>query len=138
MKKVLVDTNIWSTILRRSSEEDVIIRKNIELLIGESRLAIIGPIRQEVLSGIKDEKKFHILKNHLSSFEDEIIDSVDYENAAKVFNDCRSKGIAASAIDSLIVAVIQRNGFEIYTKDKDFDEYSKIVKIHKYKERKTA
>jgi len=138
MKKVLVDTNIWSTLLRRSSEDDIVIRKNIEALISENRLAIIGPIRQEVLSGIKDERKFHILKSHLASFEDETIDTSDYENAAKVFNDCRAKGITASAIDSLIVAVIQKNAFEIYTKDKDFDEYNKVVKIHKYKERKTA
>jgi hypothetical protein len=57
--------------------------------------AIIGPIRQEILSGIKDEKKYLILKQYMEAFEDEKIETSDYENAALISNKCISKGFAA-------------------------------------------
>jgi len=52
--KVLVDTCIWSLALRRNKQQDF----NIEViefkeLIEEVRVQIIGPIRQEILSGVK-------------------------------------------------------------------------------------
>jgi predicted nucleic acid-binding protein len=104
-------------------------------LIDEGRVAIIGPIRQEILSGIKDEKKFLLLKDSMASFEDEQIESVDYEEAASISNKCIAKGYAVTAIDALIVAFSVRREWEIYTKDKDFDRYEKISKLKKYIER---
>ena len=135
MKKILVDTNIWSAVLRRSSSIDDRLRNNLMQLIDEGRVAIIGPIRQEILSGIKDEKKFLLLKDSMASFEDEQIESVDYEEAASISNKCIAKGYAVTAIDALIVAFSVRREWEIYTKDKDFDRYEKISKLKKYIER---
>lgn len=135
MRKVIVDTNIWSTVLRRTASIDDTIRNNLMQLVDEGRVAIIGPIRQEILSGIKDEKKFHLLKEYMESFEDEIIETADYENAALISNKCIAKGFAVTAIDALIVAFVVRKGWEVYTKDKDFDRYEKISKLQKYAER---
>ena len=135
MKKVVVDTNIWSTVLRRNVSADDRIRNNLMQLVDEGRVAIIGPIRQEILSGIKDEKKYLILKQYMEAFEDEAIETIDYENAALISNKCIAKGFAVTAIDALIVAFAVRNGWEIYTKDKDFDRYEKISRLKKYVER---
>lgn len=135
MKKVVVDTNIWSTVLRRNSVNDEKIKSNLVQLIDEGKVAIIGPIRQEILSGIKDEKRFQILKEYMEAFQDEPIETNDYENAAAISNKCIAKGIAVTAIDALIVAFAIRNGWEVYTKDKDFDRYEKISKLKKYQER---
>ena len=135
MKKVVVDTNIWSTVLRRNVSADDRIRNNLMQLVDEGRVAIIGPIRQEILSGIKDEKKYLILKQYMEAFEDEKIETIDYENAALISNKCIAKGFAVTAIDALIVAFAVRNGWEIYTKDKDFDRYEKISRLKKYVER---
>jgi len=135
MKKVVVDTNIWSTVLRRNVSADDRIRNNLMQLVDEGRVAIIGPIRQEILSGIKDEKKYLILKQYMEAFEDEAIETIDYENAALISNKCIAKGFAVTAIDALIVAFAVRNGWEIYTKDKDFDRYEKISRLKQYVER---
>lgn len=59
---VLVDTPIWSYAFRRKQsnyEEHV---KILETLISDQRVLIIGPIRQEVLSGYSDQNKFKTLK----------------------------------------------------------------------------
>jgi len=135
VKKIVVDTNIWSTVLRRSNPIDEKIRSNLMQLIDEGRVAIIGPIRQEILSGIKDEKKFLLLKDSLAAFEDELIETTDYEEAAIVSNKCIAKGYAVTAIDALIVAFAVRRGWEVYTKDKDFERYEKVSKLKKYMER---
>jgi hypothetical protein len=90
---------------------------------------MIGPIRQEILSGIRSESQFKKLQKHLESFPDLPILTEDYVAAAKLFNRCRSKGIQGSNIDFLICAVAIRNSFSIYTTDKDFEIFSKHIQI---------
>jgi len=71
--KVLVDTSIWSLALRRSgaiSQEDQALIHELNELINEVRVALIGPIRQESLSGIAGQAQFEALKQKLQAFED--------------------------------------------------------------------
>ncbi len=133
---MLVDTNIWSTMLRRNLPEDEVLRKNMRALIDEGKVAIIGPIRQEVLTGIKSEKQFELMQDYLTTFEDATITTEDYELAAKNANKLRSKGISTGNVDVLIVTFCQKHDIEVYSKDKDFDEMRKIIKFKKYQERK--
>jgi hypothetical protein len=58
--------------------------------IQDGRVAIIGPIRQEVLSGIKEPAQFEKLRRMLGAFSDEPTPTGDYEEAARLFNICRS------------------------------------------------
>jgi len=67
--KVLVDTCIWSQVLRHKSP-DADLTKKLQELVQNSRIAIIGTIRQELLSGIAQIKQFNELKETLSAFED--------------------------------------------------------------------
>ena len=83
---VLVDTSIWSLALRRertlSREEQGLIAELGEL-IKEVRVALIGPIRQELLSGISSGEQFRILKEKLHAFKDLPVTQTDYERAAE-------------------------------------------------------
>lgn len=90
---------------------------------------MIGPIRQEILSGIRNDSQFNKLRKHLESFPDLPILTNDYVRAAKFFNLCRSKGIQGSNTDFLICAVAVQNKFSIFTTDKDFELFSKHIKI---------
>lgn len=91
--------------------------------------ALIGPIRQEILSGISDDAKFMDLKEKLAFLSDTAIVTADYELAAMYSNICRRNGIQGSAVDFLICAVAVRNGFAIYTVDKDFEYYKTVLPI---------
>lgn len=118
--KVLVDTCVWSLALRRErSTQDAVIRELGEL-ISESRAQLAGPIRQELLSGIKNEKQFIKLKSALHAFPDLTLESDDYECAAEFFNRCRRKGIQGSNTDFLICAIAVRRNMAIFTVDNDF------------------
>jgi len=136
--KVLVDTSIWSLALRRAGEisgEDRVLVSELRELINEVRVAIIGPIRQELLSGISTKVQFDTLKEHLQAFEDLPISREDYNRAAEFFNTCRQSGIQGSQIDLLICSVAAGAGLPIFTSDQDFLLYVKLLPIILYKPR---
>jgi hypothetical protein len=65
---ILVDTCIWSLALRRSIVQDVPEIKELSELIYEQRVLFLGIVRQEILSGIRDETQFISLRDHLWVF----------------------------------------------------------------------
>jgi predicted nucleic acid-binding protein len=129
--KILIDTPIWSKAFRRKKikSEDKSIVDSLKYLIDEFMEVIIGPIRQELLSGISDEVIFNDLKEKLKGFNDFPIETIDYELAAEYSNICRRNGIQGSNTDFLICAVAVRNNFEIFTMDDDFNQYKKYIPI---------
>lgn len=90
---------------------------------------MIGPIRQELLSGIRERLLFDRLREHLRAFLDTEIFSDDFEEAASFYNRCRGKGIQGSNTDFLICAVAVRHDFLIYTTDADFTQFAKVLPI---------
>lgn len=126
--KVLVDTCIWSQVLRHKSPNRKLSKK-LEDLIKDGRVYIIGPIRQELLSGIHGKKQFNQLKELLYSFNDTPLKTEHFEKAAEFNNICRSKGIQGSTIDFLICAVAYIENFIIFTTDNDFENYKKYLAI---------
>jgi len=131
--KILIDTSIWSIALRRrkpteeGSDQTVIIE--LKELIREGRAVIIGPVRQELLSGITNQAQFEKLKKRLKPFEDLPISTMDYERAAEFYNLSRSKGVQGSFIDFLICSVAKNNNLAIFTFDKDFKNYAQILDL---------
>jgi hypothetical protein len=95
----------------------------------DGRAKIIGPIRQEVLSGIRGKEQFEVLRKVLSPFPDAEILDHDYIDAAMVTNRCRATGVSVSAVDALICAVATRTGSPIYSTDKDFRQIERFVEI---------
>ena len=128
MSKVLVDTCIWSEVLRRRNPNPTIC-ENLAKLLRDLQAVLIGPVRQEILSGISDDEKFVKLKKILSCLPDAPIETMDYELAAQYSNICGRSGIQGSAVDFLICAVAVRNNFIIYTIDKDFEHYRVVLPI---------
>jgi predicted nucleic acid-binding protein len=129
MKGVLVDTSIWSEVLRRKDKRDNDYENQLVQLIKLKLIRIIGPIRQELLSGLKTKDQYYQLKAKLKVFIDEPILTEDYESAAEMFNVCRSHGIQGSFIDFLICAISIRKHWVIFTNDKDFKHYGEWVPI---------
>ena len=128
---VLVDSTSWSAVLRRKQPDEAV-WSVLNSLIRDDRVAIIGPIRQEVLSGIRDHVQFERLRERLRGYTDTAITSVDYVEAAGFYNECQRHGIQGSHTDFLICAVAVRNGFAIFTMDQDFPRYAKYLPITLY------
>jgi predicted nucleic acid-binding protein len=127
--KVIEDTSVWSLALRRDASKSFAPVQELRHLIHDHRVQMIGPIRQEILSGIRSESQFGRLQKHLESFPDFPIHTEDYVAAAQFFNRCRSEGVRGSNTDFLICAVAVRNKFSIYTTDRDFELFSQHLAI---------
>ena len=126
---VLVDTCVWSLALRRRERKDDPEVRELETLIRDGRVQLIGPIRQEILSGIVRKAQFDRVRRSLAAFPDLPIEAEAYELAASYYNLCRSKGIQGSNTDFLICAVATRHELEIYTTDADFELFARCLPI---------
>jgi len=130
---VLIDTPIWSLSLRRRavdlSDYDRQLTQTLYDVINRGQAQLLGPTRQEVLSGIREDSQFRRIRDHLGDFPNVELDSRDYEEAAWTSNLCRRAGIAGSAPDMLMCSVSLRRNWEIFTTDQDFVQYARIVRI---------
>jgi predicted nucleic acid-binding protein len=127
--KVIVDTSVWSLALRRGKQSSSRPVQELRNLVQDHRVQMLGPIRQEILSGIRNDTEFRKLQKNLESFPDLPILTEDYVTAARFFNLCRSKGVKGSNTDFLICSVAVRNKFSIYTTDRDFELFFKHLPI---------
>ena len=132
---VIVDASVWSHVLRRPHADAGGLQHELEELIREGRVVMLGPIRQELLSGLRTEEQFNKLRDGLRPFPDHHISAEDFEEAAACFNRCRAKGIQGSNTDFLICSVALRNDFEIFTTDGDFESYRRALPLKLYSER---
>jgi predicted nucleic acid-binding protein len=130
---VLVDTPVWSLALRRRPEhlgtQEQQLTQALAELIREGRVQIVGPIRQELLSGIREEAQFRKLRDYLRAFQEHPLEAADYEEAAHMNNRCRARGITGSAVDFLICAAAHRRGWTILTTDRDFQNYASVLPL---------
>ncbi len=131
-----MDTDVWSEAFRRKSGEKSEYVLELIDLIQEGRVEMIGPIRMEILSGIRETDRFDIFAERLSAFSDKPIESETYVMAARFYNLCRSKGIQASNTDLLICACSVSWNVPIFSKDKDYERYQKHMPIEILKPRK--
>ena len=135
--KVLVDTSVWSLALRRPKavslpgDQQATVRELADL-VQDGRAVLMGPVRQELLCGIKTQAQFDVLKDSLAAFEDLTLSVQDFELAAQAFNTCRANGVQGSNTDFLICAVAIHHQLPIFTLDRDFESYRQWLPIQLY------
>ncbi len=126
---VLVDTSVWSLALRRAKRVDDETSRELAALIQEGRVVLLGPVRQELLSGLKEKRQYESLRDHLRAFPDLELESADFEEAALAFNRCRERGIQGANTNFLLCAVALRRDFAIFTADRDFVHFAKVLRL---------
>ena len=126
---IIIDTSVWSLALRRQRSLPSAETKELAELIREGRAAMLGAVRQELLSGVRADQQFETLRAHLRAFPDIPLETEDYEEAVSFFNKCRARGIQGSNTDYLICAAAARRGFGILTTDTDFAHFARVLPI---------
>ena len=127
--KILVDTCVWSAALRRTRQGPSPVATKLRGLISDHRVEIIGPIRQEILSGVRQKAQFKKLHKYLSAFPDIPLATEDFVSAAEFYNLCRTRGVQGSNTDFLICAVAIRKHLAIFTTDRDFSLFAQHLPI---------
>ncbi len=125
---IIVDTCVWSYALRRRDNSMVpSITTQLNQLIQQRKIIMLGAIRQEILSGIRHETQFERIRLKLRAFPDYPVSISEIETAAQFYNHCRSHGIQGSNTDFLLCAVAYCHDFTVYTQDKDFYHFQQLL-----------
>jgi predicted nucleic acid-binding protein len=131
--RILIDTPVWSLALRRRTADLAPNERRAMLLlhqiIDEGRAQLLGSVRQELLSGLREHAQFRRLRDYLRYFPDTVLATADYEEAARASNECRKAGIASTPVDMLICAVSLHYGWQIFSTDRDFSHYAAVLPI---------
>ena len=125
--KVLVDTSVWTLALRRAAVPDGPEVTELRELVREGGIEMIGAVRQELLSGMRESTQFEMLRTHLRAFPDLELSSAEFELAAECCNRCRAAGVQGSATDFLLCAVAISRGLAIMTTDGDFLAFARVL-----------
>jgi predicted nucleic acid-binding protein len=130
---ILVDTSVWSLALRRRvadlNDQERALRGALESWLSDGKVQLLGVVRQELLTGIREKAQFEQLRRSLRAFRDVELAVDDYEEAARMSNVCRSAGISGSLTDFLICAVAAQRDWQIFTSDRDFTLYGKHLPV---------
>lgn len=127
--KGIVDTCVWTRFLRRNRPTGDPICAEVAKLVRADAIQMLGPIRQELLSGAQPQERFDQLKESLRFYPNLVTNEEDDENAASLYNVCRSKGVQGTATDLLLCAVAVRYRMRIFTTDTDFDAFARHISI---------
>lgn len=124
---LVVDTSVWSLVLRRPrvDDSDIHVQTFRAHLESNNRLFLIGNILQELLDGLRSTKQFDRLVQLLEPFPLLELDRSTYIAAARLRTTCRTKGVLAGPIDFLIAAACGQYGYPLLTSDQDFSRIAK-------------
>ena len=131
---ILVDTSALVDFLRGTKSEasqrfKVVLRQAIPF-------GITSLIYQELLQGARSEKEYRLLRTYLETqrfyHPREPVDS--YARAARIYFDCRRKGVTVrSTIDCLIAQIAMDHDLLLLHNDNDFDAMASIIPLKIYK-----
>ena len=141
--KLLVDASVWSLALRRKNAvslnpDEQKLKAELVQAIQDGRVAMLGLLRQELLSGIKEKAQFDKVKEALDPYLDEPIHTADHEYAARVYNECRSQGVVGGTVDILICALAVRRGWEVLSGDGGLNRCLAVTKKFHEKQKRTS
>jgi len=130
---ILVDTSVFIDLFKGVSNHPA--NRLREVLTHDIPFGITSVIYQEVLQGAKSEKGYARLKDYLSCqrFFHPQHPLKTYENAARIYFNCRKKGvIIRSTIDCLIAQIALEQNLLLLHNDRDFDAMAPIIKLRLY------
>jgi len=127
----LVDTSVWSLLLRRDRPPDVPqVDTLIHALETGNRVLSTGLILQELLQGFTGAKAKRQIVERFAAFPLLNPDREDHVAAAELRNLCRARGVQAETIDALLAQLCIRHELTLLTTDVDFDHIAKHSSLH--------
>lgn len=130
---VLVDTSILIDYLRGT--DNAAVGRFQQILDNNIPFGISPLTYLEVLQGTRTEKDFTTVKSYLEThrFFGLVDEKESYAAAARIYFDCRKKGITInSTVDCLIAQTAIENDLTLLHNDADFDRMRKVTPLKIY------
>jgi hypothetical protein len=130
---ILVDTSVLIDFFKGIENEPC--NKFKTILTQQIPFGITPFVYQEILQGAKSQKEFNLLQKYLGSqtffHPKDPIES--FAKAAKIYFDCRRKGVTIrSTIDCIIAQTAIEHNLYLLHNDNDFNAMSDIIRLKMY------
>lgn len=125
-KQYLIDSSLWIFALRKNPHKEI--KDFIDRLLEMNSVYIIGLIKVELLGGVKSEKEFLTLKDHLDALQYIEVDAALWDGASRLAFELRKKGITVPFTDILIAAVAGQKKLVLVHADHHFDLIARYTK----------
>ena len=130
---VLVDTSVWIEFINGNSKGPVEYLKYI--LSEDQPVGITGLIYQEILQGADSLKRYRQFRDYFGSqiffHPNDPIES--YAAAARLYFDCRRKGVTIrSTNDCLIAQIAIEHDLGLLHNDRDFEQMKAVIPALKF------
>jgi predicted nucleic acid-binding protein len=113
---VIVDTSVWVAYFRGT---DPLIQRGLDGLIDDDRVAIVPPIRLELILGCKRTQR-KLLIERINAVHHLCVTEQTWAFAEKLALDMRGTGTTPGVVDVLIAAAASQHEALLWTLDKDF------------------
>ena len=130
---ILVDTSVLIDFFKGVA--NVPSKKFRKVLTQRIPFGITSFIYQEVLQGAKSEQEYSLLRQYLDtrSFIQPLHPVETYERAAKIYFDCRKRGLTIrSTIDCVVAQVAIEHHLLLLHNDSDFARIAKVARLKFY------
>lgn len=117
-EKLLVDTSAWIAYFAGDEPMAQMLGRPMR----ERRIIMCGQVKQELLQGTRDDKKFAALERQLAIWPYEAETPADFVEGARLYARLRWKGTTVGSADCLIAALAKRCGFAVCATDPHFKE----------------
>ncbi len=117
----LVDTSVWSLLLRKGGPTDHwAVRRLTRLVAHRQPVALTGVVLQEILAYFRTDEIAAAVAVRLRPFP--LLDPTrgEHEAAAALLRRARGRGITATTVDCLIATIAASRDAELLTTDRDF------------------
>lgn len=115
--KVIVDTSIWIEFFRNPLSRE---KKEVDSLLEDNQVFLVGIILAELLQGTKNQKEFELLKSALGALTFCEVTYKTWVKTGEISYQLRRKGITIPLSDCLIAALAFQNNCHVYTSDPHF------------------
>jgi len=128
MSKVIVDTSVWIQFFNAPQSKE---KKEIDKLLNDNRVAVVGVIVSELLQGSRSQRDFEKIEDKINALPYMEVSKNTWMEVGRTSFQLRKQGITVPLTDILIAIVARENGCEIYTLDPHF---KKIPEVKLYKD----
>ena len=118
---LLPDTNVWIAYFERRNR---VLWEEFDRRYRDGQVAVILPVRYEVLRGERRAARFDLLRGFFDGLEQVTLTRADWDHAASLYRgliDSRGKH-RVQTTDLLLAAVALRTGRAIWSADPDFPD----------------
>ncbi len=125
---LLVDTSVWSLVLRRDADLDAPQARRLrQALTGADTVVTTGLVLQELLQGFNGPKAAAALIERFAALPLLQPDREDHIAAAEIRNLCRRAGVQIGTIDALLIQLCGRHDLTLLSSDRDFEHAAGLV-----------